>query len=67
MIVGTSLNLIALAATAGIVQTRKDTVSYGKGFASNTQCEWPSRLPLLGLARVTLPVSNFANKPDPKA
>ncbi len=35
-----------------IVQTRKDTVSYGKGFASNTYYEWPSRLPL-----TTLPLS----------
>jgi len=43
-----------------IVQTRKDTVSYGKGFASNTYYEWPSRLPMVGLTRVTLPVSNFA-------
>ncbi len=43
-----------------IVQTRKNTVSYGKGFASNTYYEWPSRIPLIGLQRVTLPVSNFA-------
>jgi flotillin len=43
-----------------IVQTRKNTVSYGKGFESNTYYEWPARLPLIGLQRVTLPVSNFA-------
>ncbi len=43
-----------------IVQTRKSTVSYGKGFASNTYYEWPSRIPLIGLTRVTLPVSNFS-------
>ncbi|ODS64968.1 MAG: hypothetical protein ABS41_00770 [Arenimonas sp. SCN 70-307] len=43
-----------------IVQTRKNTVSYGKGFESNTYYEWPSRIPLIGLTRVTLPVSNFA-------
>ena len=43
-----------------IVQTRKNTVSYGKGFDSNTYYEWPSRLPMIGLTRVTLPVSNFA-------
>lgn len=43
-----------------IVQTRKDTVSYGKGFDSNTYYEWPSRIPLIGLTRVTLPVSNFS-------
>jgi flotillin len=43
-----------------IVQTRKNTVSYGKGFASNTYYEWPSRIPMIGLVRVTLPVSNFS-------
>lgn len=43
-----------------IVQTRNNTVSYGKGFSSNTYYEWPSRLPMIGLTRVTLPVSNFA-------
>jgi flotillin len=43
-----------------IVQTRNNTVSYGKGFSSNTYYEWPSRLPLVGLTRVTLPVSNFS-------
>jgi flotillin len=43
-----------------IVQTRKNTVSYGKGFESNTYYEWPSRIPVIGLTRVTLPVSNFA-------
>ncbi len=43
-----------------IIQTRNNTVSFGKGFASNTYYEWPSRLPLIGLQRVMLPVSNFA-------
>lgn len=43
-----------------IVQGRRTTVSYGKGFESNTYYEWPSRIPLIGLTRVTLPVSNFA-------
>src|SRR4249919_774312 len=43
-----------------IVQTRKNTVSYGKGFDSNTYYEWPTRLPLVGLTKVMLPVSNFA-------
>lgn len=43
-----------------IVQTRNSTVSYGKGFDSNTYYEWPSRLPLIGLQKVTLPVSNFS-------
>lgn len=43
-----------------IVQTRKNTVSYGKGFDSNTYYEWPSRIPLIGLQKIMLPVSNFA-------
>ncbi|MFT3806333.1 SPFH domain-containing protein [Arenimonas sp.] len=43
-----------------IVQTRNSTISYGKGFDSNTYYEWPSRLPLIGLQKVTLPVSNFS-------
>ena len=48
-----------------IVQTRKNTVSYGKGFESNTYYEWPTRLPIVGLTKVTLPVSNFSiNLPE---
>lgn len=43
-----------------IVQSRKHTISYGKGFESNTYYEWPSRIPVIGLTKVTLPVSNFA-------
>ncbi len=43
-----------------IVQSRKSTVSYGKGFASNTYYEWPSWIPLIGLQKIMLPVSNFA-------
>jgi flotillin len=43
-----------------IVQTRKNTVSYGKGFESNTYYEWPSKIPLIGLTKVMLPVSNFS-------
>src|SRR4029079_13858890 len=48
-----------------IVQTRKNTVSYGKGFESNTYYEWPSKIPMIGLTKVTLPVSNFSiNLPE---
>jgi len=43
-----------------IVQTRKNTVSYGKGFDSNTYYEWPSWIPLIGLTMIMLPVSNFS-------
>ncbi|MEO6518066.1 MAG: SPFH domain-containing protein, partial [Pseudoxanthomonas sp.] len=49
-----------------IVQTRKNTVSYGNGYAINTYYEWPSRIPMIALVRVTLPVSNFStDPPDP--
>lgn len=48
-----------------IIQSRKSTVSYGKGFDSNSYYEWPSRIPVIGLTKVMLPVSNFAiNLPD---
>jgi len=48
-----------------IIQNRKTTVSYGKGFQSNTYYEWPSRIPVIGLTKVTLPVSNFSiNLPE---
>ena len=48
-----------------IIQTRKSTVSYGKGFDSNTYYEWPARIPVIGLTKVMLPVSNFSiNLPD---
>jgi len=48
-----------------IIQNRKTTVSYGKGFDSNTYYEWPSRIPVIGLTKVMLPVSNFAiNLPE---
>ena len=43
-----------------IIQTRKNTVSYGKGFNSNTYYEWPSWIPVIGLTKISLPVSNFA-------
>ena len=43
-----------------IVQTRKNTISYGKGFDSNTYYEWPSWIPLIGLTMIMLPVSNFS-------
>ena len=48
-----------------IIQNRKTTVSYGKGFESNTYYEWPSRIPVIGLTKVMLPVSNFSiNLPE---
>ncbi|MGH8025484.1 MAG: SPFH domain-containing protein, partial [Pseudoxanthomonas sp.] len=55
-----ALRRVVPANEVHIVQTRKNTVSYGKGFASNTYYEWPSRIPMIGLVRVTLPVSNFS-------
>ena len=43
-----------------IVQKSKATISYGKGQdAGNVYYEWPSFLPLIGITKRELPVSNF--------
>ncbi|MEP3890370.1 MAG: SPFH domain-containing protein [Hellea sp.] len=42
-----------------IVQSRKKTTSYGTGHKSNVYWAWPSFVPLLGVAVIKLPVSNF--------
>ena len=42
-----------------IVQSRKETTSYGTGHKSNVYWAWPSFVPLLGVAVIKLPVSNF--------
>lgn len=44
-----------------IVQSRKKTVSYGKGMpGGNVYYQWPSWWPLLGVKTISLPVSNFS-------
>lgn len=43
-----------------IVQSAKKTLSYGKDTGNgNTYYEWPSFLPLLGINKIVMPVSNF--------
>jgi len=42
-----------------IIQSRKRTTSYGKDYKGNTYYQWPSWVPLLGITKVVLPVSNF--------
>lgn len=43
-----------------IVQSSKKTTSYGKDTGNgNTYFEWPASLPILGITKVVLPVSNF--------
>lgn len=43
-----------------IVQSSKETKSYGKGTGfGNTYYEWPSWIPVLGVTKIVLPVSNF--------
>lgn len=43
-----------------IVQTKKTTLSYGKDTKNgNVYYEWPSFLPLIGITKTSLPVSNF--------
>ena len=43
-----------------ILNTRKKTVSFGKGLeGGNVYYAWPGFLPVIGMTRVILPVSNF--------
>lgn len=43
-----------------IVQSAKKTTSYGKDTGNgNTYYEWPSFLPLIGITKIVMPVSNF--------
>lgn len=43
-----------------IVQSAKKTLSYGKDTGNgNTYYEWPSFLPLIGINKIVMPVSNF--------
>lgn len=56
-----SLRRVVSTNEVHIVQTRGKTTSYGKGeSAGNVYYEWPSWLPVIGMTRVTLPVSNFS-------
>lgn len=44
-----------------IVQQAKKTISYGKGQdAGNVYYEWPSWIPVIGITKRVLPVSNFS-------
>lgn len=44
-----------------IVQSAKKTTSYGKDTGNgNTYYEWPSFLPLIGITKIVMPVSNFS-------
>jgi flotillin len=43
-----------------IVQSSKETKSYGKGTGhGNTYFEWPASLPFLGITKTVMPTSNF--------
>ncbi len=43
-----------------IVQSSKNTTSYGKGTGhGNSYFEWPSSLPFLGVTKTVMPTSNF--------
>ena len=43
-----------------IVQSKKKTTSYGTGQAAgNVYYRWPSWVPVIGITRIKLPVSNF--------
>lgn len=56
-----SLRRVVSTNETHIIQTRKKTVSYGKGEAAgNVYYKWPAWLPILGMTSVVLPVSVFA-------
>lgn len=43
-----------------IIQSAKNTISYGKDTGNgNTYYEWPSWIPIVGVTKITLPVSVF--------
>ena len=55
-----SLRRIVPADMVHVVQTSKDTTSYGKNSKNgNVYYEWPKWLPILGVRVKDLPVSNF--------
>lgn len=59
--VATVLRRVVSTNEVHIVQSAKKTTSYGKDTGNgNTYFEWPSRLPVVGVTKVVLPVSNFA-------
>lgn len=60
-----SLRRIVPADMVHVVQTSKDTTSYGKNSKKgNVYYEWPKWLPVLGVRVKDLPVSNFDMKLD---
>lgn len=60
IIIAISLRRVVSTNEVHIVQSRKTTSSYGKDTPNgNTYYEWPSWVPVIGINRVTLPVSVF--------
>ena len=44
-----------------IIQSGKSTVSYGKDHSDGNTCyEWPAWIPKIGIVKIILPVSVFA-------
>lgn len=61
-VIGIALMFRRVVATneVHIVQSARATTSYGRGTGhGNTYFEWPAFLPILGVTKVILPVSNF--------
>lgn len=56
-----SLRRVVPLSVVHIVQSRRSTKSYGKGQVNgNVYYEWPAWLPLMGVTKRILPVSNFS-------
>lgn len=59
-IVAISLRRIVPTNEVHIVQSSKNTTSYGKGTGhGNAYFEWPSAIPFLGVTKTVMPTSNF--------
>lgn len=60
LLVALTLRRVVSTNEVHIVQSAKKTTSYGKDTGNgNTYYEWPSALPLIGITKIVMPVSNF--------
>ncbi|NJO48274.1 MAG: hypothetical protein HC840_01000 [Leptolyngbyaceae cyanobacterium RM2_2_4] len=60
LLVAVTLRRVVSTNEVHIVQSSKKTTSYGKDTGNgNTYYEWPSFLPVIGITKIEMPVSNF--------
>src|SRR6218665_1328526 len=59
-LVAMSLRRVVPTNEVHIVQSAKETTSYGKGTGhGNSYFEWPTSIPFLGVSKTIMPTSNF--------